>query len=257
MSVLASASTGTAGPRVVLVHGFTQSSVSWRPVVEHLVPGHRVTCIDAPGHGGSAAVRADLPGGAALLAEVVDGAVLVGYSMGARLALQVAVDHPEVLGGLVLVGGTAGIDDPAERVRRRSADDALADDLERIGVPAFVDRWVAQPLFGPRRPADDDLAARRAQDPAGLASSLRLAGTGTMDPPLWDRLRPLPVPTLVAWGEHDRRFAQLGARLAAGLGAGTLEVPDAHHAAHLDRPEVVAAAVAAIAGAGAGARGSS
>jgi 2-succinyl-6-hydroxy-2,4-cyclohexadiene-1-carboxylate synthase len=240
--------TGRGGPTVVLVHGFTQTAVSWRPVVERLAADHRVVCVDAPGHGGSAAVRADLVQGAAMLARVAPGAVHVGYSMGARLVLQLAVDHPEVAAGVVLIGGTAGIDDDDERAARRAADEASARALEADGTRAFIDRWVAQPLFGPRRPAADDLAARYRQDPEALASSLRLAGTATMDPPRWSRLAEVTAPALVAWGEHDAKFAALGARLVAGLGAEALEVPGAHHAAHLDRPDVVAAAIAGLRG---------
>lgn len=249
------ASEGTDAPTLVLVHGFTQTGASWRPVAEHL--GGHIVCVDAPGHGGSGAVQADLMGGAALLADaaaVHAGAldepgtaapIVVGYSMGGRLALRTALDHPTTIGGLVLLGATAGIDDPAERAERRAADHALADRIEQHGVAPFLQDWLAQPLFAGLHPEPDDLAARLANTAQGLASSLRLTGTGTMDPPWWDELADIELPTLVVWGERDAKFAALGARLAAGIGtsASTAVVARAGHAAHLEQPEAFATLV--------------
>lgn len=243
---------GTSGPTVVLVHGFTQTAVSWRPVVERLEADHRVVCVELPGHGGSSEVRADLVATAELVRAVADRATWVGYSLGARVLLHLALAEGAPLPGLVLLGATAGIDDPEGRAERRRADEALARAVEADGVEAFVARWVAQPLFGPRPIADDDLAARRANTAAGLASSLRLAGTGTMDPPLWPRLGSITGPVTVAWGEEDHKFADLGERLAAGLGGPvrTAAIPGAHHAAHLDAPDRFAALVRDAAAAG-------
>ncbi|MFN8019401.1 MAG: alpha/beta fold hydrolase [Acidimicrobiales bacterium] len=250
MPALHTVAHGSSGPTVVLVHGFTQTSASWRPVVERLAADHRLVCVDLPGHGGSAEVRADLWEAAALVRAVAGEATWVGYSLGARVLLHLAVAEGAALPGLVLLGGTAGIDDPAERAARRAADEALADRIEAEGVARFIEGWVAQPLFGPRRPSDDDLAARLANTAAGLASSLRLAGTGTMDPPLWDRLGVVTGPTVVAWGEHDHKFAALGGRLAATIGGPTTTatIAGAHHAAHLDDPAGLAALVRAAAG---------
>jgi 2-succinyl-6-hydroxy-2,4-cyclohexadiene-1-carboxylate synthase len=227
------------GPPVVLVHGFTQTSASWAPVAAGLAGDHRVARVDAPGHGGSAEVRADLGDGAALLGEAGGRATYVGYSMGGRLALRLAIDRPDLVAGLVLLGATAGIDDPAARAERRAADDVLADRIERDGVDAFLDGWLAQPLFEGLEPDPDDLAARRSNPAEGLAASLRLAGTGTMDPPWWDELDAVTAPTLVVAGERDDKFTALGHRLVDGIGpnARFAAVPGAGHAAHLERPD--------------------
>jgi pimeloyl-ACP methyl ester carboxylesterase len=161
--------------------------------------------------------------------------------MGARTCLHLALLRPDVVTALVLLGGTAGIDDPDERAARRTADDALADRLERIGTEAFLDEWLAQPLFAGLPPEG---RGARSADAAGLAWSLRLAGTGTQEP-LWSRLAELTMPVLVVAGERDARFRALGDRLVAGIGAGATMavVPDAGHAAHLERPEAFLALV--------------
>src|SRR5690606_19116726 len=119
---------------------------------------------------------------------------------------------PDAVRGLVLVSATGGIDDDAERTARRRSDDALADRIEAIGVDAFLDEWLAQPLFATLDEAAAGREERRANTAAGLASSLRLAGSGTQMP-LWDRLRTLDVPTLVVAGALDPKFVALGERL--------------------------------------------
>lgn len=233
-------------PPLVLLHGFTQTGVAWRPIVERLPAGWGVAAPDLPGHGAAGGLRLDLAGTADQVASGAAGrppAVVVGYSMGGRVALRLALDHPDVVAGLVLIGATAGIDDPDERAERRRSDEVLADRIEEEGVEPFLDRWLAQPLFAGLTPRADDLAARRANTAAGLASSLRLAGTGTMDPPWWAELPQIAMPTLVLWGEADRKFAALGRRLVHAIGpnAEATSVVDAGHAVHLEAPDATAA----------------
>lgn len=229
---------GRAGdPRLVLVHGFTQTGRSWAPLAEDLARDHEVVTVDAPGHGGSAAVRVDLAGGGARLADQFGPATFVGYSMGGRFCLHAALARPEQVARLVLLGATAGIDDETERAARVAGDEQLAADLERHGVDSFLDRWLALPMFAalPDDPSDRADRARNTAD--GLASSLRLAGTGTQVPS-WHRLHALDMPVLVLAGELDTKFAALGRRLAGEIGpnATFAVVPGAGHAAHKERP---------------------
>jgi 2-succinyl-6-hydroxy-2,4-cyclohexadiene-1-carboxylate synthase len=223
--------------RLVLVHGFTQTGACWAPVLDGLGPRSAATVVDAPGHGGSAQVRADLWAGADLLVATGGRAVYVGYSMGGRLALHAALARPELVEGLVLVGATAGIDDPSARARRRAQDERRAAHLEDVGVERFVDEWLAGPLFAGLSAAVDCRAARRTNSVEGLASSLRLAGTGAQDD-LWPRVHELAMPVLVVAGAHDRKFTALGRRLAATIGpsATFATVAGAGHSAHLEQP---------------------
>jgi pimeloyl-ACP methyl ester carboxylesterase len=146
---------------------------------------------------------------------------------------------------LVLVGATAGIDDRAERSARREADERLAADLERDGLDAFLERWLANPLFAGLSPEDASLDARRQNTVAGLAASLRLTGTGSQEP-LWDRLGGLPMPVLVVAGEDDTKFTELGERLVEAIGASAAlaVIPGAGHAVHLEQPAAFLAVVA-------------
>jgi 2-succinyl-6-hydroxy-2,4-cyclohexadiene-1-carboxylate synthase len=234
------------GPSVALLHGFAQTGACLGPLADDLAADHGVVLPDAPGHGRSAVhAAADLHRGAALLAATAGDAHYIGYSMGARLALTLAVDRPEVVRSLVLVGGTAGLDDVAERAARIASDETLARTIERDGLDAFLSDWLALPLFAglPDWARFDD--ERRVNTPAGLAASLRAAGTGAMTP-LWDRLGELAeLPVLVINGADDAKFTRLGARLVDGLGPGARQVviPNAGHSAHLEAPAAVTAEV--------------
>lgn len=172
---------------------------------------------------------------------------LAGYSQGGRLALHVALAHPELVTRLVLVSTTAGIENDEERARRREADAALAAWMEadRRLMSEVADRWGAQPLFATQSPevAAAARADRLANEPAHLAAALRGIGTGEMAP-LWDRLGQLAMPVLVLAGEHDEKYVALGERLAAAVPAGRLEVVSgAGHALPLEAPAAVAAAI--------------
>lgn len=232
------------GPDVVLVHGFTQTGASWSPIVDRLGSRLRSTVVDAPGHGGSRAVHADLWEGADQLVRTGGRAAYVGYSMGGRLCLHAALSHPELVERLVLIGATAGIEDPGERAARRAHDEALAQRLEVEGLPAFVDWWLTQPLFATLPAAASGREERLANSVDGLASSLRLAGTGSQDP-LWDRLGSIEMPVLVIAGALDRRYAAVGERLVATIGtnAELALVPGAGHACHLEQPDALCALI--------------
>lgn len=234
-----SRSPGRTPRQLTALHGFTQTPASFDPLRAALAPHHiGLVAPDLPGHGTGEPVTGDLWDGADRVAAGHPPGVWLGYSMGARLALHVALAHPERVEGLVLIGGTAGIDDPEQRQARRVRDAALADRIESIGVEAFLNEWLANPLFA-TLPEDPDRIARRAGNPAGgLASSLRRWGTGTMDPPLWDRLGSITAPTLVLAGALDAKFVAAGRRLAATIGpsATFVTVGDAGHAAHVERP---------------------
>ena len=221
----------------MLLHGFTQTSECWGPVADDLARDHEVVRLDAPGHGTNADVRADLVAGAALAAEAGGTAIYLGYSMGARLALHVGLHHPEVVEGLVLLGGTPGIEDDLERAARRARDHDLADHLRAVGVERFLREWLDQPLFSglPEWARFEEERARNTAE--GLASSLELAGTGSQES-LWRRLGELRMPVLAMAGTRDLKFADIASRTAEAIGshATVALVPGAGHAAHLEQP---------------------
>jgi 2-succinyl-6-hydroxy-2,4-cyclohexadiene-1-carboxylate synthase len=239
--------TGGGPGRVVLAHGFTQTMGSWEAVGKRLGERWEVLGVDLPGHGGSGAVRAGFGEAAGLVGEAGGSAAYVGYSLGGRLCLRLALDRPDLVPALALIGASPGIADPADRAERRAADEALAERIERDGVAAFLDRWLAGPLFATLPEAAAGRAERLANTADGLAWALRALGTGAQEP-LWDRLAGLRPPTLLLAGELDHKFAAIARQMAAAIGpaAEVALVPGAGHAAHLERPAEVAARIEAF-----------
>jgi 2-succinyl-6-hydroxy-2,4-cyclohexadiene-1-carboxylate synthase len=225
-----------SGPRIVLVHGFTQTRRCWGPAAEGLAVDHEVVSIDAPGHGRSGHDDAGLWASADLLAATGGRGTWIGYSMGARLALHVALARPEVVERLVLIGATPGLRLEAERRARIAADEQLARKLEAEGVEAFIDDWLALPLFVGLTAEQACRAERLENRVEGLAASLRSVGTGQQEP-LWDRLGAIPVPVLWVTGELDVKFGAIADEAADHCPlAQRATIADASHTAHLEQP---------------------
>lgn len=226
------------GPdRLVLVHGFTQTLRSWDRLAVPLSETFQVIRVDLPGHGGSGDLEMSFGETAAAIGEAGGRATYVGYSMGGRLCLQLALDRPDLVQALVLVGSSPGIGDDGTRTARRESDEALAAEIEQIGTAAFLQGWMAQPMFATLDPQPEDLAARLQNPPAGLAAALRRLGTG-MQQPLWDRLAELAMPVLAVAGQDDVRYARIAEDMADAIGANAhvVALAGANHAAHLERP---------------------
>ena len=230
---------------LVLLHGFTNTGASWQPVIAALGQRYRAIAPDIRGHGAaSAAVPVTLEAVIADTARLTEGPfALAGYSQGGRIALHVALAHPERVSSLALIGASPGIADPAERAARRAADERLAIEIEASSIEAFADRWARMPVLAGLRP--DTAAAARADRlrnaPDGLARALRGLGTGTL-PPVWDRLADLTMPVRLIVGERDAKFRAIAGAMAAGSPRASVHVvADAGHAVHLERPAAVAA----------------
>jgi 2-succinyl-6-hydroxy-2,4-cyclohexadiene-1-carboxylate synthase len=228
---------------LVLLHGFTNTGASWDPVAAALPERYRALAPDIRGHGTAGDRRpVTLPAVIGDVSALAGTFELGGYSMGGRLALHVAFAVPGRVTRLTLIGASPGLADPGERGERRAADEALADEVERMTIEQFTERWAQTPVLAGQRP--DVLAAVNAQrlsnSPAGLAAALRGLGTGAL-PPLWDRLGELALPVELVVGERDQKFRDTAERMAAALpDARVHTVAGAGHAVHLEDPAAVA-----------------
>lgn len=239
------------GPPVVLLHGFTGSARGWTPILEVLAREYTTLAVDIIGHG-----QSDSP--AALdhyrmeqavedLARLLHAAgyaraTWLGYSMGGRTALQVAVFRPDVVSALVLEGASPGLATAEERATRVAADEALAQRLEQEGMEPFVDYWQTIPLFAsqaalPSAVWEAQRASRLRNSVAGLAQSLRGMGTGSQ-PALHSQLAELRVPALLLAGELDIKYTEVAREMARALPDATMQtVSGGGHAGHLEQPD--------------------
>ena len=215
--------------------GFMQRGDAWRPVAERIGTSYRSLCLDHR--------RSSFSG---RLEEVLEaappGSVLVGYSMGGRLALHAALRRPHALGGLVIVGASAGIEDEAAREERRSADERLAGWMEGRSIEEIVEAWEALPVFATQsRELREALRpGRLSHEPVELASLLRPAGQGVL-PPVWERLGEIACPALVVAGEADDAYVQAAYRMAESMPRASARlVGESGHAPQLEQPEALA-----------------
>jgi 2-succinyl-6-hydroxy-2,4-cyclohexadiene-1-carboxylate synthase len=229
---------GSGAQRVVMLHGFAHTARSWHPIAVDLVRSHPdVSCLlpDLPGHGATD-VRPSFDELTEHLVDLAHDAVIVGYSMGARFALAAACHPNATVRGLVIVGGTAGIRDADERERRRADDERLATRVETIGTDAFLDEWLARPLFAGYVPDAESMLDRRRNAAGGLSYALRELGPGSQRS-YWEFLANLRVPTLAVAGARDTKFAALATEICALVpGCQRRLVADAGHVAHLEQP---------------------
>jgi len=222
-------------PRAALVHGFLGSPADWAEVLARLAPGIDCDCVPLAELGcGSVADAAEHL--AVRLARAPCD-VLVGYSMGGRIALELAATRPELAPRLVLLGASPGLDDPDERARRAAEDDARAAEILRDGLDAFVERWYRLPIFAPftAHPSFSAARLRRAQGEAAFWARCVAGCSPARGTPRWSAIPALASRTVFAAGALDERYAAYAAR-ARGMcpaGAPALRVEIVAGAGHV------------------------
>jgi 2-succinyl-6-hydroxy-2,4-cyclohexadiene-1-carboxylate synthase len=235
-------------PTLLLLHGFTGSREAWADLEPALAGVCDVIAVDLPGHGSNPGPLS-IEASADVLAEGLGRrrVDVLGYSLGARVALRLAIAHPDVVDRLILESPSAGIANEDKREARRREDERLATETERDGIEAFVDRWERNPIFATHGDLDAAVAARQrairlAQSARSLAGSLRAAGQGAMTP-LHRRLGEVRAQTLVIAGALDTARPR-AEEVAAGIPSARLAIVDgAGHTPHLERPDAFASLV--------------
>jgi 2-succinyl-6-hydroxy-2,4-cyclohexadiene-1-carboxylate synthase len=231
-------------------------SSDWEPVVSYLCPKYYCVAVDLPGHGRSLGSGGrnvtdfySLTGAADGVVEVMGHqgivpALVVGYSMGGRVALYLATRYAGTCSKLVIESATPGIEDRGERQNRLKLDRMRAQELQARGLPDFLRRWYRQPIFDSiaESPSRLEMMVRKrsGNDPAQLARALVGMSVGGQRP-LWKALSELDVPVLLLAGRRDPKYVEIIQAMAAALPRSTTEiVPPAAHAVPIDDPIGVA-----------------
>ena len=238
------------GEALLLLHGFSGDKTNWAVLRTGLQDKYRVIAVDILGHGASdkpsqvcafrmERVACDI---VSLLDEMqIPECHLLGYSMGGRLALHLAMHYPARCRSLILESASPGLAVENEREQRRRDDESLAERIQTMGVTWFVDYWERLPLWNSQQDLPEDILSaqrkqRKSNDAKGLANSLRGMGSGAQ-PNLWPRLRKLTMPTLLLAGEQDSKFVTINQLMAQQMPHAHLQViPDAGHNTHLEQP---------------------
>ncbi|EGQ21475.1 2-succinyl-6-hydroxy-2,4-cyclohexadiene-1-carboxylate synthase [Sporosarcina newyorkensis 2681] len=237
-------------PAIVLLHGFTGSTDTWRETIDILLTQHHVITVDLIGHGRTASpteperyqMNEQIEDLHQLLADLhIEQPILLGYSMGGRVALGYAATYSDQIAGLILESSSPGLGTEAERTTRCVADAKLAERIENEGIEKFIDFWQEIPLFHSQKKLSDEkqLAVRLErlkQQPLGLANSLRGIGTGRQ-PSYWDELTHFEFPVLLITGSEDEKFENIAREMKRLLPNALHEtIKDAGHAIHVEKP---------------------
>lgn len=251
---LAYSTWGEGNRPLLLLHGFTGNRTAFdhlRPWLSGVV---KAVAVDLPGHG-----QTPLPQkkGRDGFLETIDALVelveqlgvssvdVLGYSMGARIALGAALHRPDRFGRLIMESGSPGLRRRMERAERRETDGRLVSLLRAQGVDAFVERWESQPMFESLKqlPADqiEALRARRKSCTVeGLVGALECLGLG-FQPSYWQELHRQRLPTLLLTGALDEKFSETARKMANELPVVWSHAFNAcGHAPHLEAPEAYA-----------------
>ncbi|WP_232319205.1 2-succinyl-6-hydroxy-2,4-cyclohexadiene-1-carboxylate synthase [Sporosarcina ureae] len=238
-------------PPIVMLHGFTGSTATWQETIEQLVTDYHVVAIDLIGHGKTEApetiTRYKMEEQIKDLYEVlqkleIEKPILLGYSMGGRVALGYTATYPEKVTSLVLESSSPGLRTSEQRLARRTADNKLADKIEQQGMPEFVDFWQEIPLFHTQKKLSESQRQavrneRLCQRPTGLANSLRGIGTGSQ-PSYWQTLEQLSLPVLLVTGSEDEKFETIAQEMMKNLPNARHEtIKNAGHAIHVEKPQ--------------------
>ncbi|MBC6174594.1 2-succinyl-6-hydroxy-2,4-cyclohexadiene-1-carboxylate synthase [Listeria welshimeri] len=239
-------------PVLLMLHGFTGSNKTFQESITHLEEHFSIVAPDLLGHG-----KTDSPDEIARysIERIVDDLVTIlqelkimqcfvlGYSMGGRVATAFASAHPEMVRGLILVSSSPGLAQKDLQESRVQADNRLADMLESEGIISFVDYWEKLALFASQEVLSDELKKRirlerLAQNPNGLAMSLRGMGTGKQ-PSYWNHLADFTFPVLLMTGSLDEKFEKIAQEMQQLIPNSThVTVQNAGHAVYLEQPNI-------------------
>ncbi len=178
-------------------------------------------------------------------AEVPAPRLVVGYSLGGRLALGLLVRHPVLFQGAVLIGANPGIAGEDARAARRGDDERWARLIEEEGLAAFDRQWSDLPLFRSQRRLEADVleeqrAIRLGHDAAALAGAMMALSLGAM-PDYRPALRGVACRVELIVGGLDAKFESLARQMAKALPNASVHVVEgAGHNVPLEAPAELA-----------------
>lgn len=235
---------------VLFLHGFTGSAEDWQFIFDKIPDEFIPFAIDIIGHGKSDSPLDSKHYSCTSLVYHVKSIldhfhfnriVIVGYSMGGRIALSIALKNQSNILGLILESSTAGIENIDERKFRVENDFILAESILQNGVENFIDYWFNTPLFNNLKTIssyEEIILKRKKNNPIGLANSLYSFSTGLMNSH-WDKLSSIAVPTLLITGEDDEKYTLLNERMNSLLQNSSHKIiPKTSHNTHLEKPEL-------------------
>ncbi|TYK09049.1 protein PHYLLO [Cucumis melo var. makuwa] len=256
------------------LHGFLGTGEDWLTIMKGVSGSARCISLDLPGHGESTTEKNDCDVHGVvepsfsmevvadlmykLIQHLAPGKAIVnivGYSMGARIAMYMALRFGDKIGRAVIISGSPGLKDKMARKIRRVKDDSRARILKLYGLQSFLEAWYGGELWKSLRehPHYSKIIASRLKhdDVQHLAKALSELSIGRQ-PQLWDELKCCETPLSIIVGEKDTKFKIIAQKILSQINMSKkikdepvvdlheiVEIPDSGHAAHLENPLAV------------------
>ena len=250
-------------PTILFLHGFMGDRYEFKQAIAALSKHFYCVAIDLPAHGQTVVIDqvADhhqitnqdyyytIQPIANFIVKLlgflyINQCFLVGYSMGGRLALYLAIHFSQYFYKVTLESASAGLRTDVERSDRLVKDQKLAaklENLEKDDFRLFLENWYQQSMFAALRSHSNfpQLLEQRLQNsPIELAKSLRYLSTGRQ-PSLWGKLLEIEIPLLLLVGELDAKFIQINQQMAQVCKFSQLEIiPNCGHNIHFENPNI-------------------
>ena len=217
-------------PACAFLHGFFRAKEDWQDLWAFLSPHILCTACDLPGHGSSPAIADNY---LEILAREIRASILVGYSLGGRLALQLAAMNPEAYSHVIILSAHPGLLDADENRARLVRDREWANQLKQGGIEVFLREWYAQPLFSSlqKRPEllQQLLEKRKLQDAHKMADVLMKLSLGHQE-----RITAFHPRTLFLYGDADEKYQKIYSALPKDVAVRCIE--NSGHTVHMENP---------------------
>lgn len=249
---------GRGDETLVFLHGFMGTGADWKPLVAALEEDFTCLLVDLPGHGESVSAlgeeKASLAGMGPGVLKILDElgfekVHLLGYSMGGRIALQLALDQGPRFRSLILESASPGLSEPSLRVERARLDERRARDMEERGLNVFLKEWYQMDLFAGLResPTFEGMLERRESGDLHALSRIMEEMSPGLQPDLWPRLGELHIPSLWLAGARDAKYTAMVREAASRAPKADVEIiPGAGHNIHLEAPGLLATRLSAF-----------
>lgn len=234
-----------SGTAVVFLHGLLGSSKDWMPILSQLSRRHYCIALDLPGHGGSKYVKTDSAEHTlqlildTLAERDIHNLIFVGYSLGARLAMQLVIAassvHQNCIKGAVLEGGHFGLESELEKETRWTNDSLWAERFDNEPIEQVLFDWYQQPVFSSLNHAQRQiLVTKRSANLGACVASMLRATSLAKQAFLLPQLQETTCPILYVCGRKDKKFQDLAQSSELNYHL----VDKAGHNVHVEQPEV-------------------
>lgn len=241
------------GPPLVLLHGFLGDASDWEKLAHELEQEFYLIAVDLPGHGGSKDVQLDIENAFSDFSEWLSKTLsqlgmthysILGYSLGGRLAMNHAMNHPEAVDKLLVESAHPGLEQDADRHARQESDQAWAEKFRSEPLAEVLQSWYHQPVFADLNcQVRDSLMLHRCkinQSGQALADTLE-AFSLSRQPAFWGSLADTSTMIHYFHGDRDLKFQDIALRLQGLVSSADIhKVEHSGHNIHREQPEVMA-----------------